>query len=70
MADYNTLRGWCDGDWWYATIIVELYHNDVLLGSDILGMVECGPYMDHLECVMEMKRNILAEIAKGETNYE
>jgi hypothetical protein len=53
MVDYKYLRGWCNNDWYYVVVCVELYYNGKAVADDCLGGIESlGDYWK--ECAAEM----------------
>lgn len=57
--DFNLLKGWCDGEWEYLTILVTLLDpNDCEIGCDSMGGVESfGDY--RRECVADMGTTLI-----------
>jgi len=41
-ADYNALRLWCAGEWWYIGVVVRVFRDDVELGGASLWGIDCN----------------------------
>ena len=79
QADFEHLRAWCDGNWWYACLHVVMLDNEgeELDGYDeYLGSVEDGYNKKFAGYVMDCAQELAAEIegrylsdkSKEETN--
>jgi hypothetical protein len=60
LADFEHLRGWCNDEWHYVGVVVEVFHNDEPIGEDAVWCVEdAGDYAR--EMAKEFIESIIAK---------